>query len=278
MPPSDRETGVSEAPPQNDGAAAWPPQEAAPPEDKPAATEKATAEASEAEPAKAEPAPASEPTAEPVKTEPVKTEPVKTEPVNAEAVKAEPVNAEPAANGTPAEGGGGAALPAEEMPFSNSTLHWLDDADQGGEEDPSHRITVPGYDPRAPIAGRKRGVLVVGGAGALALLVTGVLYLMAPKHNATPETAAAPAEPARELTTRAEGALAANKTGEALDLARLALVADPRFADAHFIVGSCDKARNEVPAAREEFRRYLELAPLGTHAAAAREALAALPP
>ena len=65
---------------------------------------------------------------------------------------------------------------------------------------------------------------------------------------------------------------------EAFDLAHLALVADPRFADAHFVVANVERARSQLAPARDEYRKYLELAPLGTHAAAARAALAALPP
>ena len=85
-------------------------------------------------------------------------------------------------------------------------------------------------------------------------------------------------EPARDLTNRAEAALAANNLDEALDLAHLALVADARFADAHFVLGTCRQAKNQSAEARDEYRKYLELAPLGTHAAAARRALANLPP
>ena len=77
---------------------------------------------------------------------------------------------------------------------------------------------------------------------------------------------------------RAEKALAANRVDEAMELAHLALVADARFADAHFLVGTIKQARNEAGEARTEFRKYLELAPLGTHAAAARKALESLPP
>ena len=84
-------------------------------------------------------------------------------------------------------------------------------------------------------------------------------------------------EPARDLTGRAQAALAANKIDEALELAHLALVADPRFADAHFVVATCMMARSNATVARDEYRKYLDLAPLGTHAEAAREALAKLP-
>jgi len=271
MSSTDREPEVSEPPAADGGPAAWPPQEAAPPDDGPKKTE-GTAAASSPPAEASEPKPAEANAAAKVEA---KVEAAPPAPAETDKPKAEAAHAA-AADEPKAEAAHAAALPAEEMPFSNSTLHRLEDEDQGQEEDPSHRITVPGYDPTAPVAGRRRAVAVVGGAGALALVVTGVLYLMAPKKAVAPEPVAA--EPARELTARAEAALAANKIGDAVDLARLALVADPRFADAHFIVGVCDKARNEIPGAREELRRYLELAPLGTHAAAAREALAALPP
>ena len=284
MSSTDREPEVSEPPAADGGPAAWPPQEAAPPDDGPKKTEGTAAassppaEASEPKPAEANAAAKVEAKVEAAPPAPAETDKPKAEAAHAAAADEPKAEAPPAAaaDEPKAEAAHAAALPAEEMPFSNSTLHWLEDEDQGQEEDPSHRITVPGYDPTAPVAGRRRAVAVVGGAGALALVVTGVLYLMAPKKAVAPEPVAA--EPARELTARAEAALAANKIGDAVDLARLALVADPRFADAHFIVGVCDKARNEIPGAREELRRYLELAPLGTHAAAAREALAALPP
>jgi hypothetical protein len=254
MPTSDREAGVSAPTSADAGAAAWPPQEAAPVDappkedasgDTPTSTDPPSSSASQ--PA-AETAPADGPKPETAASDAAATE-----------------KSAPEAQ---------AALPAQEMPFSNSTLHWLDD--EAAEEDPSHRITVPGYDPTAPVAGRKRAVAVVGGAGALAVVITAALYFMAPHHGAPAAPTAA--EPARDLTNRAEAALAANRAGDAMDLARLALVADPRFADAHFVVAKCDQARGENPGAREELRRYLELAPLGTHAAAAREALATLPP
>ena len=37
-------------------------------------------------------------------------------------------------------------------------------------------------------------------------------------------------------------------------------------------------ARSNATVARDEYRKYLDLAPLGKHAKAAREALAKLPP
>ena len=63
-----------------------------------------------------------------------------------------------------------------------------------------------------------------------------------------------------------------------MDLAHLALVADPRFADAYVVVGRVQRSSGRLTEARDAFRKYLELAPLGTHAREARDALAALPP
>jgi Tfp pilus assembly protein PilF len=137
---------------------------------------------------------------------------------------------------------------------------------------------MPSYDPRAPVAGRKRAVFVVVGSGILALIIAGYFFSKAQQRRAAEAPAQAVVEPARDLTNRAEAALTANKLDEALDLAHLALVADPRFADAHFVVASVKQARGEAVPARDEYRKYLDLAPLGTHAAAARAALAALPP
>jgi hypothetical protein len=170
----------------------------------------------------------------------------------------------------------GAALPGHEMAFSDSTLHWLQDGETGRTTRPTSPTgSLPSYDPRAPIAGRRRAYLVVGGAAALALIVAGTLFLQA-RGRPAPRPKATVSEPARDLTARAEAALAANRVNEALDLAHLALTADPRHADAQFVLASCQRARNQPEAARNAYRKYLELAPLGLHAAEARQALDSL--
>jgi tetratricopeptide (TPR) repeat protein len=171
-----------------------------------------------------------------------------------------------------------AATPQEEMGLSNSTLHWLEDGEQAVPSRLTEPGTMPSYDPRAPVAGRRRAVLVVGGAGLLALIIAGYFYTQAEKRRAAQAPAAVAVEPARDLTTRAEAALAANRYDEALEVAHLALVADPRFADAHFVVASVQQARGQFAIARVEYRKYLELAPLGTHSKAARTALSTMPP
>jgi hypothetical protein len=178
----------------------------------------------------------------------------------------------------PAEPEMPAATPQEEMGLSNSTLHWLEDGEQAVPNRLTEPGTMPSYDPRAPVPGRRRAFLVTGGAALIALFVAGYFYAQAQRRHAAEAPAPVAVEPARDLTTRAEAALAANKADEAMELAHLALVADPRFADAHFVVGTIKQARNQSSEARAEFRKYLELAPLGTHSAAARKALESLPP
>jgi hypothetical protein len=158
--------------------------------------------------------------------------------------------------------------PQEEMQLSNSTLHWLEDGDQAVPGRLTEPGSMPSYDPRAPVAGRKRAVFVVVGSGLLALIVAGYFFNKAQQHRAAEPPTAAVVEPARDLTNRAEAALAANKLDEALEVAHLALVADARFADAHFVVASVKQARGEGGPARDAYRKYLDLAPLGTHAAA----------
>ena len=189
-----------------------------------------------------------------------------------------PAKATTPAGGAKADDDMPAAEPREEMGLSNSTLHWLEDGEQAIPGRLTEPGTMPSYDPRAPVPGRKRAYLVTGGAGLIALIVAGVLYGQAQKRHASEVPAPAVVEPARDLTTRAETALAANRIEEATELAHLALVADQRFADAHFVVATIKQGRNQPAEARAEFRKYLELAPLGTHAAAARKALESLPP
>ena len=69
----------------------------------------------------------------------------------------------------------GAALPAEEMGFSNSTLHWLADGESSRPTTGPYPITSPSFDPTAPVAGRRRAVLVVGGAAIVAFVAAGSL-------------------------------------------------------------------------------------------------------
>jgi len=240
--------------PDVDAGVAWPPPEAAPGE-------------GAADAAKVESAAASEPATA-----------AKAPTPNDSGVMTAPEQPPAAAKAPGGDGDMPAATPQEEMGLSNSTLHWLEDGEQavpGRITDPG---TLPSYDPRAPVAGRTRSVLVVGGAGLIALVIAGWFYGQSVKRHATDAPAPVVVEPARDLTNRAEAALAANKIDEAMELAHLALVADVRFADAHFVVATCRRARNQPTEARDEFRKYLELAPLGAHAAAARAALSTLPP
>jgi hypothetical protein len=248
-PASAPANGGSSPPPDVDAAVAWPPPEAAP-----------GADATKAAPdtAAAEKAPETGAGDSGVMTAP-----------------------DPAPAAKPAAGADDAmpaAAPQEEMGLSNSTLHWLEDGDQAVPGRLTEPGSMPSYDPRAPVPGRKRAWFVTGGAALIALIVAGYFYAQAQKRHAAEPAAPAAIEPARDLTMRAEAALAANRVDEAMELAHLALVADQRFADAHFVVGTIKQARNQATEARDEFRKYLELAPLGTHSEAARKALAALPP
>lgn len=179
-----------------------------------------------------------------------------------------------------AEEGVPAALPGQEMGFSESTLHWLEDGEQAGDVRPTGPVTLPSYDPTAPIAGRRRTILVIGGAAAVALVVAIVFYYQGKQHRA-----ASPREeiinhndPGRELTRRAEAAFEGGRLQEALELGNLALVADARIPDAHYVVGRCEQARGRLDVARDHYRKYLELAPIGKHAGTVRAALAKLPP
>ena len=85
-----------------------------------------------------------------------------------------------------------AATPQEEMGLSNSTLHWLEDGEQAVPSRLTEPGTMPSYDPRAPVAGRRRAVLVVGGAGLIALIVAGYFYAQAEKRRAAQAAAPRP--------------------------------------------------------------------------------------
>jgi hypothetical protein len=252
--------GATGSPPANvDAGVAWPPPEAAPSGNEANAGNAAPAsDVAPTDGASQAAAPASSPT-----------------PADSGVMTAPPQPAtKPPASGDDMP----AATPGQEMGLSDSTLHWLEDGDQAVPGHLTEPGTMPSYDPRAPVPGRRRAVLVTGLAGLVAVLIAAFLYAQAEKRRAAAPPAPAVVEPARDLTTRAEAALAGNKPEEALELAHLALVADPRFADAHFVVATVAQSRNQGTEARDEFRKYLELAPLGTHAAAARSALSSLPP
>jgi tetratricopeptide (TPR) repeat protein len=228
---------------------AWPPAEARP---------------EEAAPISSEPAPTAEvaPTTNAAATdEPVLTKPEELPPAKSD--EQHPLAAEP----------------KQEMGLSESTLHWLVDGEQAIEPVANDPGTAPHYDPRAPVAGRKRTVVVIGGAAIVAFVVAVALHGQAARNRAAVNTPpAARAEPAAVLTQRAEATLAQGRAGEALDLANLALSSDPRFSDAYIVVGKVQRNAGRLPESRDAYRKYLELAPLGTHAEEARAALATLPP
>jgi len=171
-----------------------------------------------------------------------------------------------------------AAEPQQEMALSESTLHWLVDGEQAIDPVTNEPGTAPHYDPRAPVAGRKRTVAVIGGAAILALVVAVVLHGQAARNRPTGDAPAANTEPAAVLTERAEAALVQGRAGEAMELAHLAISSDPRFSDAYIVVGKIQHESGRLLESRDAYRKYLELAPIGTHAEEARAALTALPP
>jgi hypothetical protein len=172
-----------------------------------------------------------------------------------------------------------AAEPSQEMGLSESTLHWLVDGEVPIEPSEAHPILAPIYDPRAPVAGRTRTFAIIGGAAVLAMGIAWALHAQAAHHrNATAAVATTVNNSADLLLHRAEAALAQGRSAEALDLAHLATVTDSRMADAYVVMGLVQRSSGQMVEARDSYRRYLELAPLGSHAAEARAALTSLPP
>jgi cytochrome c-type biogenesis protein CcmH/NrfG len=165
------------------------------------------------------------------------------------------------------------AEPKQEMTLSESTLHWMVDSDKEAHEpDPS---TAPRYEFAAQVASRRRTLALVGAAGALALIIALVLHLVAGRR---PPPVDESFDSAAQITRRAENALAQGRTGEAIELAHLAIAANPRVPGAYAVVGSVARAAGRTVEARDAYLKYIQLAPVGPHAAEARAALAALPP
>ncbi|HEY6475112.1 MAG TPA: hypothetical protein VI456_00940 [Polyangia bacterium] len=235
----------------------WPPVEARPEESPAATADESAKDSAKSETTETTAAPAT-PADEPILTKP------KEEPAPAPAPAADSAWEEKASE------------PKQEMGLSESTLHWLVDGEQALEPRENDPGTGPAYDSRAPIAGRKRTVAVIGGAAVVALALALLLHGQAARHETMAPVPTA--EPASLLTKRAETALAAGRSSEAMDLAHLAIVTDPRSADAYLVVGKIQHGSGRLAEARDAFRKYLELAPIGTHAQEARDALTALPP
>ncbi len=178
----------------------------------------------------------------------------------------------PQADAAP-QNSGPSAEPRQEMTLSESTLHWMvDPTVEAREPDPSR---LSRYDFHGPLAARRRVLILVGAAGLLAFIIALVLHVLA-SHRPPPvdESAAS----AAQITRRAELAFAQGRSGEAIELAHLAIAANPRVAGAYAVVGAVARAAGRNVEAREAYAKYLELAPVGPRAAEARAALAALPP
>jgi cytochrome c-type biogenesis protein CcmH/NrfG len=168
---------------------------------------------------------------------------------------------------------GPSAEPKQELTLSESTLVWMVDSDKEAREpDPSK---APRYDFRSQLAGRRRVLIFLSAAGGVALIIALVLHLVAANR---PPPVDDSIDSAAQITRKAENALAQGRTGEAIELAHLAIAANPRVAGAYAVVGSVARTAGRTVEAREAYGKYLELAPVGPHAAEARAALAALPP
>jgi hypothetical protein len=175
--------------------------------------------------------------------------------------------------GAPPQTSGPSAEPRQEMSLSESTLHWMVDSEkEASEPDPA---TAPKYEFAAQHAARRRALTLLGAVAALALIIALVLHVVA-SHRPPPVDESL--DSAAQITRRAENALAQGRTGEAIELAHLAIAANPRVAGAYAVVGSVARTAGRTVEARQAYSKYLELAPVGPHAAEARAALAALPP
>ena len=166
------------------------------------------------------------------------------------------------------------------MGLSESTLHWLVDGEQAIEPVANEPGTAPHYDPRAPVAGRKRTVVVIGGAAIVAFVVAVVLHGQAARNRAASHRSGRRQRGACRCADPARGGGAGPGTRpprrSTSPTWRSGLTA--RFADAFIVVGRVQRSAGRVPETRDAYRKYLELAPLGTHAEEARAALATLPP
>lgn len=179
--------------------------------------------------------------------------------------------APPLADASP-QNSGPSAEPNQEMTLSESTLHWMVDPDKARDTDPSRQSP---YDFHAPIEARRRVMLLVGAAGLLALIIAVGLHVKA-SHRPPPVDESA--ESAAQITRKAEVALAQGRSGEAIELAHLAIATNARIPGAYAVVGAVARTAGRTVEAREAYSKYLELAPVGPHAAEARAALTALPP
>jgi len=173
----------------------------------------------------------------------------------------------------PPQPSGPSAEPRQEMTLSESTLHWMVDSEkEAAEPDPSK---APRYEFAAQLASRRRTLTWLGAAAAVALVIALVLHVVA-SHRAPPVDDSF--DSAAQITRRAENALAQGRTGEAIELAHLAIAANARVPGAYAVVGSVARTAGRTVEARQAYLKYIELAPAGPHAAEARAALAALPP
>ena len=76
------------------------------------------------------------------------------------------------------------------------------------------------------------------------------------------------------LLARAD--LLAGRATETLVLARRAVAANPRHADAYLLIGTVQQTEGRRQEARSAYQTYLDLAPLGAHASDVRAILRTL--
>jgi tetratricopeptide (TPR) repeat protein len=179
-------------------------------------------------------------------------------------------------------------MPAQELSFSESIAHWLaigDSLGEAGQGDGSGEgpAALSLDRPRAESAAgaRRRDFALIGGAAALAMVLVWVLHGQAQSRQAQADVEAGvptirPAGPAELLTRQAEKALAGGHGEQALSLATQAVKVDPGFPDAYVVIGSAHQSAGQRAEARQAYRRYLELAPLGRYAANLRRLLTLL--
>src|SRR5438874_2495255 len=74
---------------------------------------------------------------------------------------------------------GPAAEPKQEMTLSESTLHWMVDSETAMEVRDPDPSRVSRYDSQVPKAARRRVMVLVGIAGAVALIIALVLHVQA---------------------------------------------------------------------------------------------------
>ena len=98
---------------------------------------------------------------------------------------------------------------------------------------------------------------LVGIAGGVALIIAAILHVQA-LHRPPPvdESVAS----AAQITRRAELALSQGRSGEAIELAHLAIATNAHVPGAYAVVGAVARAAGRTVEARDAYAKYLDLA------------------